>query len=67
MQNISQPVVKKDHESKITGRAIYVSDYHDDNILTGKFLRSTLAHAKLVSAAILSHWKDIGKRRDSPL
>ena len=52
MQNISQPVVKKDHESKITGRAIYVSDYHDDNILTGKFLRSTLAHAKLVSVDV---------------
>ncbi|MDR0925256.1 MAG: molybdopterin-dependent oxidoreductase, partial [Hungatella sp.] len=47
MENISQPVVKKDHESKMTGRSVYVGDYENDGVLVGKMLRSKVARARL--------------------
>lgn len=47
MEKISSSVVKKDHETKISGKSVYVGDYADPEILTGKMLRSTVAHAKL--------------------
>jgi CO/xanthine dehydrogenase Mo-binding subunit len=43
MDPISTPVVKKDHEPKMSGRSIYVGDYAHDGILEGKILRSTIA------------------------
>ena len=52
MDKISQSVVKKDHEPKMSGRSVYVGDYAGDGILTGKFLRSKLARAKLLSVEI---------------
>lgn len=52
MEKISQSVVKKDHEPKMSGRSVYVGDYAGDGILTGKFLRSKLARAKLLSVEI---------------
>ena len=52
MEKISQSVVKKDHEPKMSGRSVYVGDYADDGILTGKFLRSKLARAKLLGVEI---------------
>ena len=51
MEKITQSVVKKDHLPKITGRSVYVGDYTGD-ILTGKMLRSTLAHAKVLSVKV---------------
>lgn len=48
MENISQSVVKKDHEPKMSGRSVYVGDYPGDGVLTGKFLRSTLARARVL-------------------
>ena len=51
MEKITQSVVKKDHLPKITGRSCYVGDYVGD-ILTGKMLRSTLAHAKILSVKV---------------
>ncbi len=47
MENISQPVVKKDHEAKMAGRSVYVGDYENDGVLVGKMLRSKLARARL--------------------
>ena len=52
MEKISQSVVKKDHEPKMSGRSVYVGDYAGDGILTGKFLRSKLARAKLLGVEI---------------
>lgn len=47
MEHISQPVVKKDHESKMAGRSVYVGDYENNGVLVGKMLRSKLARARL--------------------
>lgn len=47
MEKISRSVVKKDHEPKMSGRSVYVGDYPNDGVLTGKLLRSKLARAKL--------------------
>lgn len=56
MENISRSVVKKDHAPKMSGRSIYVSDYQaaqsGERILTGKLLRSTLAHARVLGVDV---------------
>jgi CO/xanthine dehydrogenase Mo-binding subunit len=52
MEKISQSVVKKDHEPKISGRSVYVGDYQSDRILTGKLLRSTLARARVLGVEL---------------
>lgn len=52
MEKISQSVVKKDHEPKMSGRSIYVGDYPDEGVLTGKLLRSKLARARLLGVEL---------------
>ncbi|WP_312280658.1 xanthine dehydrogenase family protein molybdopterin-binding subunit [Oscillibacter sp.] len=52
MEKISEPVVKKDHAPKMSGRSVYVGDYSGDGVLTGKFLRSTLARAKVLGVEV---------------
>ncbi|WP_101696254.1 xanthine dehydrogenase family protein molybdopterin-binding subunit [Clostridium minihomine] len=52
MEKISQSVVKKDHEPKMSGRSVYVGDYSDDGVLVGKLLRSKLAKAKLLKVEL---------------
>ena len=52
MEKISQSVVKKDHEPKMSGRSIYVGDYPNDGVLTGKLLRSKLARARLLGVEL---------------
>ena len=52
MEKISESVVKKDHAPKMSGRSIYVGDYSGDGVLTGKFLRSTLARAKVLGVEV---------------
>ena len=52
MRPISQSVVKKDHEPKINGTSLYVGDYDNEGVLTGKFLRSKVARAKLISVKV---------------
>jgi CO/xanthine dehydrogenase Mo-binding subunit len=47
MDKISKSVKKKDHDSKIAGRALYVDDRKVDGMLYGKILRSTYAKAKI--------------------
>ena len=47
MQGIGDSVVKRDHLDKISGQAIYVSDYPQEDFLTGRLLHSQKAHAKL--------------------
>ncbi len=48
MEKISESVVKKDHAPKMFGRSVYVRDYSNDGVLTGKFLRSTLVRSKVL-------------------
>lgn len=52
MEKISESVLKKDHEPKMSGRSVYVGDYPSDGVLTGKFLRSTLARARVLGVEI---------------
>lgn len=52
MEKISQSVVKKDHEPKMSGRSVYIGDYPSDGILTGKLLRSKLARARLLGVEL---------------
>ncbi len=52
MEKISQSVVKKDHEPKMSGRSVYVGDYPNDGVLTGKLLRSKLARARLLGVEL---------------
>ena len=52
MENISESVVRRDHYAKLSGQALYVSDYMQDDILVGKLLCSTKAHAKLMDVKV---------------
>ena len=52
METISQSVVRKDHVPKITGRSMYVGDYPDEGVLTGKLLRSKVARAKILGVEV---------------
>lgn len=47
MEKISQFAKKKDHETKITGRALYVDDHVIDGMLYGRLLRSAKARARI--------------------
>ena len=47
MEDIARPVVKKDHYEKITGEALYVADYPDEGVLTGRILHSPYAKARV--------------------
>ncbi len=49
MENISKSVKKKDHESKITGHALYVDDLVIDGMFYGKLLHSIKAKACIKS------------------
>ena len=52
MEKISRPVVKKDHQAKMAGRALYVGDYPGEGVLTGKLLRSRYARAKVLDVKV---------------
>ena len=52
MEPISKSVVRKDHAPKITGTSIYVDDYANSGVLTGRFLRSKTARARIVSVTV---------------
>lgn len=47
MENIGNSVVKTDHKEKVSGAAKYVADLPTEGMLHGKFLRSTVPHAKI--------------------
>lgn len=52
MENISRSVKKKDHEPKVSGRALYVGDYDKGECLIGKLLHSELAHARILNVKL---------------
>ena len=45
MENISKPTKKKDHDIKISGRALYVDDHVMEGMLFGRLLHSAKAKA----------------------
>lgn len=47
MEKISKFAKKKDHETKITGRALYIDDHVIDGMLYGRLLRSAKARARI--------------------
>ena len=56
MDNISKPVIRKDHKSKITGNEKYVGDFQcacdGGEILSGRLLRTEKAHAEIISVTV---------------
>ncbi|SDH96707.1 xanthine dehydrogenase family protein molybdopterin-binding subunit [Desulfosporosinus hippei] len=49
MEAISKPVKKKDHDAKMSGRALYVDDHVLDDMLWGRLLHSAKAKARITS------------------
>lgn len=43
MRDISESVKKKDHDEKMSGRAVYLSDMNPEDMVYGKIIRSTIA------------------------
>ncbi|MCL2843801.1 MAG: xanthine dehydrogenase family protein molybdopterin-binding subunit [Oscillospiraceae bacterium] len=70
MADISKPVVKLDHSSKVRGQAVYLADHPMDGVLVGKTLRSDRARAKILSVAVpalpvgyvVADWRDVPGR-----
>ena len=56
MENISTPVIRKDHEAKISGRERYVGDLKraedGGEILTARLVRTSLAHAEILGVTL---------------
>lgn len=52
MEAISRPVKRKDHEVKMSGRAVYADDIAIDGMLYGKLLRSAKAKARIKNIRI---------------
>lgn len=49
MEGISNPVKKKDHDSKMSGRALYVADQVMEGMLIGRLLHSAKAKARIAA------------------
>ena len=52
MDRVTQSVVRKDHTEKITGRSLYVDDFANDGVLTGRLLRSKYARARILGVKL---------------
>ncbi len=68
MDNISTPIKKRDHDSKIDGSAKYVDDLRIPGMLHGKILRSTVASAliKEIQLPLLPEGYFVVDRSDIP-
>lgn len=49
MGNISESIKKKDHDAKVSGRAMYVDDHKMEDMLYGRILRSSKAKARIIN------------------
>ena len=49
MGNISESIKKKDHDAKVSGRAMYVDDHKVEDMLYGRILRSSKAKARIIN------------------
>lgn len=52
MERISKSAKKKDHEAKISGRALYVDDHVMDGMLYGRLLHSEKSKARIVDVIL---------------
>ncbi|SHI56400.1 xanthine dehydrogenase family protein molybdopterin-binding subunit [Parasporobacterium paucivorans] len=52
MRDISDAVTKKDHYEKVSGTARYIADYDVKDALTGKFLYSDKANARIAAISL---------------
>ena len=50
--SISDPVARRDHAIKTSGEAVYVADYPAAEVLCGKLLRGTKAHARVLGVKL---------------
>ena len=48
MKEISKSVIKKDHQAKVDGTAMYIGDYSQQGMLNGRIVRSPYPHARIV-------------------
>jgi len=52
MNRIDAPVKKKDHDEKMSGRALFVDDFQDKDYLFAKAVRSPVPHGRLRSVTL---------------
>lgn len=52
MNTISESVVRKDHDAKVSGRCLYSADYAPEGMLFGKILRADVARAKVLRVEV---------------
>ena len=48
VKEISTPVIKKDHEFKMSGEAIYIADLKLEDMLYASMVRSTISYGKII-------------------
>lgn len=48
VKEISTPVIKKDHEVKMSGKAIYIADLKLEGMLYATMVRSTISYGKII-------------------
>lgn len=48
MKEISTAVIKKDHEVKMSGKAIYIADFKPEGMLYASMVRSTISYGKII-------------------
>lgn len=52
LKDISMPVKKKDHDEKMSGRAIYIADMKLDDMLYGFIVRSKVSYGKIKNISV---------------
>ena len=52
MKAISKSIPKRDHSSKISGKALYVCDYPTEELLFGRILRSAVPRGNIISVKL---------------
>lgn len=48
VKEISTSVIKKDHEVKMSGKAIYIADFKPEGMLYATMVRSTISYGKII-------------------
>ena len=48
MKEISTSVIKKDHEVKMSGKAMYIADFKPEGMLYATMVRSTISYGKII-------------------
>ncbi len=62
MDVIGKSVIRKEAYEKVTGRAKYTNDYQSVQMLSGRIVISTYAHARIIEIDVSEAWKVSGVR-----